>query len=48
MQIVSGLFVGRSGVCAHVSDGHISVLLFMLGAQRQVQLNRDAIELGLT
>jgi hypothetical protein len=44
VRIVSGLFAGRSGLCAGVSREHIAVLLYMLGAQRQVRLRDDAVE----
>jgi transcriptional antiterminator RfaH len=44
VQIVSGLFAGRFGLCARVSRPHIGVLLYMLGAQRQVQLKHNAVE----
>ena len=46
VQIVAGLFTGRFGLCASVSREHIAVLLFMLGAQRLVRLNHDAVELA--
>jgi transcription antitermination factor NusG len=44
VKIVIGPFAGHLGICAAVSRGHISVLLFMLGAQRQVQLKHNAVE----
>ena len=44
VRIVSGLFAGRSGLCARVSREHIAVLLYILGAQRQVRLRGDAVE----
>jgi transcription antitermination factor NusG len=45
VKIVFGLFAGHSGVCTKVSRQQIGVLVLMLGAQREVQLRRDAIEL---
>jgi transcription antitermination factor NusG len=44
VRVVSGLFAGRSGLCAGVSREHIAVLLYILGAQRQVRLRDDAVE----
>jgi transcription antitermination factor NusG len=44
VRIVSGLFAGRSALCAGVSREHIAVLLYMLRAQRQVRLRDDAVE----
>jgi transcription antitermination factor NusG len=45
VQIVSGPFVGHSGLCTQVSCQQIGVLLLMFKAQRQVRLRRDAVEL---
>ncbi len=45
VQIVSGLFVGHSGLCTQVTRQQIGVLLLMFKAQRQVRLRRDAVEL---
>ena len=46
VRIVSGPFVGHSGLCTQVSRQQIGVLLLMFKAQRQVQLHRDAVELA--
>jgi transcription antitermination factor NusG len=44
VRITAGLFAGRLGVCARITRQGVEVLLFMFGAQRQIQLSRDAIE----
>ena len=45
VRSVSGPFVGHSGLCTEVSRQQVGVLLLMLGAQRQVQLSHNAVEL---
>ena len=45
LRVVSGPFVGFSGLCAEVSRQQVGVLLLMFKAQRQVRLRRDAVEL---
>jgi transcription antitermination factor NusG len=45
LRVVSGPFVGQSGLCTQVSRQQVAVLLLMFKAQRQVRLGRDAIEL---
>jgi transcription antitermination factor NusG len=45
VQIVSGPFVGHSGLCTQVSRQQVGVLLLMFKAQRQVRLRPDAVEL---
>jgi transcription antitermination factor NusG len=45
LRIVSGPFVGHSGLCTQVSRQQVGVLLLMFKAQRQVRLKRDAVEL---
>ena len=44
LRIVSGPFVGHSGLCTQVSRQQIGVPLLMFKAQRQVRLRRDAVE----
>ncbi len=44
-QIVSGPFIGQSGLCTQMSRQQVGVLLLMFKAQRQVRLRRDAIKL---
>jgi transcription antitermination factor NusG len=46
VQVVSGPFVGHSGMCTQVSRQQVGVLMLMFKAQRQVRLRRDAIELA--
>jgi transcription antitermination factor NusG len=46
LRIVSGPFVGHSGLCTQVSRQQVGVLLLMFKAQRQVRLMRDAVELS--
>ena len=45
LRVVSGPFVGHSGLCTQVSRQQVGVLLLMFKAQRQVRLRRDAAEL---
>jgi transcription antitermination factor NusG len=45
MQVVSGPFVGHSGLCTQVSRQQVGVLVLMFKAQRQVRLRREAVEL---
>ena len=45
IQIVSGPFVGHSGLCTQVSRQQIGVLLLIFKAQRQLRLRLDAAEL---
>ena len=44
VQIISGLLAGRRGRYTGASHRHVKVLLQMLGIERQVQLNPDAVE----
>jgi transcription antitermination factor NusG len=44
VQVTAGLFAGRLGVCVKIEGRRVEMLLFMLGAQRQVELRRGAIE----
>jgi transcription antitermination factor NusG len=44
LRIVSGPFVGHSGLCTQVSRQQIGVLLLMFKAQRQMRLPRTAVE----
>ena len=46
VRISLGVFAGRSGLCVQASNRYVSVILLMLGAQRQVKLSRDAVELA--
>jgi hypothetical protein len=44
-MIISGLLAGRRGRYAgEASRQHIKVLLQLLGSERQVRLNPDAVE----
>jgi transcription antitermination factor NusG len=45
VKIVFGLFAGHSGVFTKVSRQQVGVLLLMFKAQRQVRLQRGAVEL---
>ena len=45
LRIVSGPFVGHSGLCTQVSRQQVGVLLLMFKARRQARLQRDAVEL---
>jgi hypothetical protein len=45
LRVVSGPFVGHSGLCTQVSRQQVAVLLLMFKVQRQVRLHRDAVEL---
>jgi transcription antitermination factor NusG len=45
LRVVSGPFVGFSGICTQVSRQQVGVLLLMFKAQRQVRLRRGPIEL---
>ena len=45
MRIVSGLLAVRRGCYAgDASQQHIKVLLQLLGSERQVRIDRDAVE----
>jgi transcription antitermination factor NusG len=46
VKVVSGPFIGHSGVCTNISRGQVGVLLLMFKAQRQVKLHRDAVALA--
>jgi transcription antitermination factor NusG len=45
LRVVSGPFVGQSGLCTQVSRQQVAVLLLMFKAQRHVRLGRDTVEL---
>jgi len=45
LRIVSGPFVGHSGICTQVSRQQVVVQLLMFKAHRQVRLRLDAVEL---
>lgn len=45
VRIVFGLYAGHSGLCVQVTSRYVYVLLLMLGAERQIRLKRDAVEL---
>jgi transcription antitermination factor NusG len=46
VQVVTGPFAGRFGVCAQVARQDVVVLLFVFGAQRQLRLKYGAIEIA--
>jgi transcription antitermination factor NusG len=46
VQVVSGPFVGHSGLCTQVSRQQVGVLLLIFKARRRVWLRRDAVELA--
>jgi transcription antitermination factor NusG len=46
LRVISGPFVGFSGLCTQVSRQQVGVLLLMFKAQRQVRLRRDSVELA--
>jgi transcriptional antiterminator RfaH len=46
VRVALGPFVGHTGVVASMSRGQVTVLLFMLGTQRQVRLRRDMVDMA--
>jgi transcription antitermination factor NusG len=46
VRVNVGPFIGQSGVVATTSRGQVTVLLFVLGSQRQVRLRRDMVDMA--